>query len=71
VLYQTEGNRVTGNLKSKTLRRCVYGSGPYVQRAGATDNNEIPPVAYDRIGEGIRAPWPNGIVHGQGRCLAR
>jgi len=46
VLYQTEGNRVTGNLKSKTLRRCVYGSGPYVQRAGATDNNEIPPIAH-------------------------
>lgn len=64
MLYQTEGNRVPDNLKSKTFRRRVYGSRTYVQCVGATDNDEILPIAYDRIPERIRARWSDEIVHG-------
>jgi hypothetical protein len=64
VLYQIEGNRVPDNLRSKMSCCRVYGSRPYVQRVGATDNDEILPIAYNRMAEGIRAAWPDEIVHG-------
>ena len=63
LLYQVEGNRVPGNLKSKTLRWRLCGSGLHVERVGAIDDDEALLIAYDRKGEGVRAAWTDEIVN--------